>query len=97
MTGSRHNDRQARDHRALASDARTREAFCGGCPSNSWASVTCSNFEGKHLAWPVRTAHLRRFGVTCDCYVTAAPTVSAITAPRVPSGFSGPTVESRAV
>src|SRR5215813_5439331 len=32
-----------------------------------------------------------------ECYVTAAPTVSAITAPRVPSGFSGPTVESRAV
>jgi enamine deaminase RidA (YjgF/YER057c/UK114 family) len=27
----------------------------------------------------------------------AAPTVSAMTAPRVPSGLSGPTVESRAV
>jgi hypothetical protein len=29
--------------------------------------------------------------------LTAAPTVSAITAPRAPSGFSWPTVESRAV
>jgi hypothetical protein len=31
------------------------------------------------------------------CQLTAAPTVSAITAPRAPSGFSWPTVESRAV
>jgi bifunctional non-homologous end joining protein LigD len=38
-----------------------------------------------------------KFDLTCECYVTAAPTVSAMTAPRVPSGFSGPTVESRAV
>ena len=29
--------------------------------------------------------------------LTAAPTVSAITAPRAPSGFSWPTVKSRAV
>ena len=33
-----------------------------------------------------------------DCHYSAAtPTVSAITAPRAPSGFSVPTVESRAV
>ena len=30
-------------------------------------------------------------------HVFAAPTVSAMTAPRMPSGFSGPTVESREV
>src|SRR5260370_19016334 len=50
LTGSRHNDRQA--PRPIVRWHRTRELreVLRGCPSNSWATVTCSNFEGLPFA-----------------------------------------------
>jgi len=50
---------------------------------------------GPRISYPSRCSVTLRLVRAPHAF--AAPTVSAMTAPRVPSGLSGPTVESRAV
>jgi hypothetical protein len=78
------------------SDMKGRfDLFRAPCPSSPqrWAKRLSAACGKCFRRWRPMFAYarLRR------SQLTAAPTVSAITAPRAPSGFSWPTVESRAV